>query len=89
MRISAGIGLLMMGLHGLVDFNLHIPANAVFFAFLAGVFFHQATPAKAAQSPRPPKVRKEPAITPAPAPKPVTLPEPPAPAADIRNPFAD
>jgi O-antigen ligase len=87
MRISAGIGLLMMGLHGLVDFNLHIPANAVFFAFLAGVFFHQATPAKAAQSPRPPKVRKEPAITP--APKPVTLPEPPAPAADIRNPFAD
>ena len=44
MRISAGIGLLMMGLHGLVDFNLHIPANAVFFAFLAGVFFHQATP---------------------------------------------
>ena len=88
-RISAGIGLLMMGLHGLVDFNLHIPANAVFFAFLAGVFFHQATPAKAAQSPRPPKIRKEPAITPAPAPKPVTLPEPPAPAADIRNPFAD
>ena len=29
------------------------------------------------------------ATTPAPAPKPVTLPEPPAPAADIRNPFAD
>ena len=29
-RIAAGIGLLLMGLHGLVDFNLHIPANAVF-----------------------------------------------------------
>ena len=89
MRISAGIGLLMMGLHGLVDFNLHIPANAVFFAFLAGVFFHQATPAQAGQPPRSPKLRQEPATTPAPAPKPVTLPEPPAPAADIRNPFAD
>ena len=89
MRISAGIGLLMMGLHGLVDFNLHIPANAVFFAFLAGVFFHQATPAQAGQPPRSPKLRQEPATTPVPAPKPVKLPEPPAPAADIRNPFAD
>jgi hypothetical protein len=30
-----------MLLHSLVDFNLHIPANAIFFAFLAAVFFHQ------------------------------------------------
>lgn len=89
MRISAGIGLLMIGLHGLVDFNLHIPANAVFFAFLAGVFFHQATPAKPAHSPRSPKAREEPATTPVRAPTPVTVPEPPVPAADIRNPFAD
>ena len=89
MRISAGISLLMMGLHGLVDFNLHIPANAVFFAFLAGVFFHQAPPVKAGQSPRSAKVRKEPTTTPAPVQKPFPLPAPPAPATDIRNPFAD
>jgi hypothetical protein len=86
MRIAAGIGLLMMMLHGLVDFNLHIPANAVFFAFLAGVFFHQARQtepahsARQAPAPRPP-VR--------PGPAPATLPEPPAPAPEIRNPFAD
>ena len=83
MRISAGIGLLMMGLHGMVDFNLHIPANAVFFSFLAGVFFHQAIPARQERSTRPPKVREEPTLKPVP----VKLPEPVA--ADIRNPFAD
>jgi O-antigen ligase len=85
MRISAGIGLLMLGLHGLVDFNLHIPANAVFFAFLAGVFFHQANPAKPERPAQAPKLRPDAAPTPAP----VKLPEPPAPAPDIRNPFAD
>jgi len=69
----------------MIDFNLHIPANAVFFAFLAGVFFHQASPAKPERSAQPPKVRPDAA----PKPAPVKLPEPPAPAPDIRNPFAD
>ena len=86
MRISAGIGLFLMALHGMIDFNLHIPANAVYFAFLAGVFFHQASPAKPEDSVRAQKVRPNPA----PKPAPVKMPEPPAPpAADIRNPFAD
>lgn len=40
-QVGAGISLLLMLLHGLVDFNLHIPANAVCFAFLAAVFFHR------------------------------------------------
>jgi O-antigen ligase len=40
-QVAAGIALLMMPLHSVVDFNLHIPANAVYFAFLAGVFFHR------------------------------------------------
>ncbi|ABA57989.1 probable binding-protein-dependent transport system protein [Nitrosococcus oceani ATCC 19707] len=39
-QIGAGIGLLLLLLHTLVDFNLHIPANAIFFAFLLGIFFH-------------------------------------------------
>ena len=82
MRISAGIGLLLMGLHGLVDFNLHIPANAVFFAFLAGIFFHPGSGS------RPPELQ---AMAP-PAksrPNPVPLPVAPQAPLDVRNPFAD
>jgi len=40
-QVGAGIGLLLLALHGLTDFNFHIPANAAYFAFLAAVFFHQ------------------------------------------------
>lgn len=40
-QAGAGIGLFLMLLHTLVDFNLHIPANALFFAFLAAVFFRE------------------------------------------------
>jgi len=39
-QVGAGIGLLLMILHGLVDFNLHIPANMAFTAFLLAVFLH-------------------------------------------------
>lgn len=42
MQVGAGIGLFVMALHGLTDYNLHIPANAIYFAFLAGVFFHRS-----------------------------------------------
>lgn len=42
MQVGAGIGLFVMVLHGLTDYNLHIPANAIYFAFLAGVFFHRS-----------------------------------------------
>jgi len=41
-QAGAGIALFLMMLHALVDFNLHIPANAVFTAFLAAVFLHPA-----------------------------------------------
>lgn len=40
-QAGAGIALLLMMLHALVDFNLRIPANALFAAFLAAVFFHR------------------------------------------------
>ena len=39
MQAGAGLGMLAMLLHGLFDFNFHIPANAIYFSFLAGVFF--------------------------------------------------
>jgi O-antigen ligase len=38
-QAGTGIGMLLLLLHSLVDFNLHIPANIAYFAFLAGVFF--------------------------------------------------
>jgi len=41
LQMAAGLGMLAMAVHGLVDFNFHIPANALYFSFLAGVFFHR------------------------------------------------
>jgi O-antigen ligase len=38
-QAGAGVGMLLLLLHSVVDFNLHIPANIAYFAFLAGVFF--------------------------------------------------
>ncbi|WGZ96193.1 MAG: O-antigen ligase family protein [Candidatus Thiothrix putei] len=40
MQTAAGLGVLLLMLHGLLDFVFHTPANAVFFAFLSGVFLH-------------------------------------------------
>ncbi len=40
-QVAAGIGLLMMLIHEFLDFNLRIPANMVFFALLAGIFFSE------------------------------------------------
>jgi O-antigen ligase len=39
MQVGAGVGLLLILLHGLTDYNLRIPANLIYAAFLAGVFF--------------------------------------------------
>jgi len=43
-QLGAGLAMLAMAAHGLFDFNFHIPANALYFSFLAGVFFF--TPAE-------------------------------------------
>ncbi len=39
LHIGAGFGMLAMILHAAFDFNFHIPANAIAFAFLSGVFW--------------------------------------------------
>jgi O-antigen ligase len=39
LRVAAGLGMLAMLLHAFFDFNFHVPANAIAFSFLAGVFF--------------------------------------------------
>lgn len=41
LQLGAGLAVLALAVHGAFDFNFHIPANATFFAFLAGVFFYQ------------------------------------------------
>lgn len=42
-QVGAGIGMLTIILHSLVDFNLHIPANQIYFALLAALFFHRVS----------------------------------------------
>ena len=44
LQLGAGLGMLPMMLHSLFDFALHMPANAMWFATLAGVLFHQGVP---------------------------------------------
>ena len=39
LQVAAGLGMLAMIVHAAFDFNFHIPANAIYFSFLAGVFF--------------------------------------------------
>ena len=39
LQASAGIAVAALAIHGGFDFNFHIPANAIYFSFLAGVFF--------------------------------------------------
>jgi O-antigen ligase len=41
LQLGAGVGMLPMILHSLFDFALHMPANAMWFATLAGVMFHR------------------------------------------------
>ena len=44
LQVGAGLGMLALIVHGAFDFNVHIPANAICFSFLAAVFFF--TPAE-------------------------------------------
>lgn len=41
LQTGAGVGILLALLYSLTDFGLHTPANAIFFAFLLGVFLHK------------------------------------------------
>ena len=87
LQIASGIGLLLMLLHSLVDYNLHIPANIVFFAFLAGLFFSPVQ--EAPKSHRKKRQRRTPTFTkegtPPPVPSEVRAPPP----EQIPNPFLD
>ena len=41
LQLGAGLGMVPMMLHSVFDFALHMPANAMWFAALAGVMFHE------------------------------------------------
>jgi hypothetical protein len=87
-QVGAGIGILLLLLHELVDYNLHMPANMVFFAFLAGIFFSDpdrepATAGRRRRRRTPDLAARAPEVAPAPV-------RPASPAADqIPNPFLD
>lgn len=57
LQMGAGIGALVMALHSTVEFNFHIPANAIFFAACLALFFHtgplirQASPQRRSDGP--------------------------------------
>ncbi len=40
LQVGAGVGLLLMLLHEMADYNLYVPANMIAFAFLAAVFLY-------------------------------------------------
>ncbi len=40
-QVGAGIAVFGIMIHSFVDFNLHIPANQIYFALLAGLFFNK------------------------------------------------
>lgn len=90
-QLGTGVGTLMLLLQGFVDFNLHIPANIVYFAFLLGVF--SCAPAPDAE-PAGQRARGAPAMGP---PDPLSdgrsVPGPKRPRrippTQIRNPFLD
>lgn len=42
LKVACGVGLLAILLHSMVDFNLHIPANAITAALLAGLYLRPA-----------------------------------------------
>jgi len=39
-QIGAGISVLLLGVHEVLDFNMHIPANNLYFAFVVAIFFY-------------------------------------------------
>jgi len=93
LQVGAGIGIFLLLLHEFVDYNLLIPDNMVYFAFLDGIFFNNpdrqaVTGRKHDRGRQPPDLMQtatphDPAVEP-----PVVKPMEPA-ADQIRNPFLD
>jgi O-antigen ligase len=89
-QVGSGIGIFLMLLHTLVDYNLHIPANIVYFAFFAAVFFaepdeQESRGHRRRRKRQTPSLKDAPKVDlPAPGEKPAS-----ATAVGVRNPFLD
>ncbi len=86
-QVASGIGILLLLLHSLVDFNLHMPGNIVYFAFLAGLFF--ADPEAEVRPARRRKRRTPDLDQTSAVPVSAAKPQVAAPADQIKNPFLD
>lgn len=82
LQAGAGVGLLALMLHELVDYNLAIPANQVFFALLAGLFLMPPDQVKAGSERQ--RIRRTPKLESEPTPVLQGLAPPPD---QIDNPF--
>lgn len=86
-QVGAGVGIFLILLHELVDYNLHTPANLIFFTVLVGIFFtdldsevaapHQASRRTPLLGEDPPEAGYAPVVPSRPAPD------------QIKNPFLD
>ncbi|MFB1490598.1 MULTISPECIES: O-antigen ligase family protein [unclassified Thiocapsa] len=84
LQAGAGVGLFVLALHELVDYNLAIPANQAVFAVLAGIFFMAPEHLDASAQGR--SRRRTPDLEPTPAP---SIQSTAPPANQIENPFKD
>ena len=66
LQLASGIGLLPLILHSMFDFALHMPANAMWYATLAGIMFHRGVKDGSTDAGRAPEPARTPAELPAP-----------------------
>jgi O-antigen ligase len=88
LQAGAGVSVLLLALHELVDYNLAIPANQAVLAFLAGVFFTPPQRLEAAAERRR-SPRRTPDLEPAPSPLPPPEQDGAPPPDQIVNPFLE
>jgi O-antigen ligase len=83
-QIGCGIGVLLLGIHELVDYNLYTPANQVAFAFALSVFLYPPARLAAAGKGSRRRQRNTPDLVPRVQPQPLSATPPPD---QIENPF--
>lgn len=89
LQVGAGLGMLMVGLHELVDYNLYTPANQVAFAALAGIFLMPPEQLGAGHRGHRRRTRRTPDLDVEPEERPVSAGPAIPPPNQIPNPFLD
>ena len=86
LQVGAGISIFLILIHELVDYNLHTPANLIYFAFLAGIFFRETDKEERTRGSTQRSGSRD-SSAPAPTTAPVQPMQPPP--DQIKNPFLD